>query len=99
LVVSVVDDDESLRRSVANLLSSVGIAATVFGSAEEFISARERVNFACVVLDNRLPRMSGIELLATLPRALPVIMLTAHDDRSLRDTAMSLGAFAFLTKP
>jgi FixJ family two-component response regulator len=101
-LVSLVDDDESLRRSVKNLLSSVGFQVETFASAEAFLAAAALSKTSCLVLDLRLEGMSGLELMDHLSSAgLPirVVMLTAHGDDEVRRRALKSGAVAFLTKP
>jgi two-component system response regulator FixJ len=101
-LVSIVDDDESLRRSVRNLLSSVGFRVETFASAEAFLESAHLSITGCVVLDLRMPGMSGLDLLMHLAATgsrIPVIILTAHsDDESCRRT-LQAGAVAFLGKP
>ena len=101
-VVSVVDDDESLRRSLRNLLTSVGFRVETFESAEAFLASVDRASIGCVVLDVRMTGMSGLDLLrhlaATGSRS-PVIMLTAYGDEETRRRALEAGAVAFLEKP
>jgi FixJ family two-component response regulator len=101
-VVSIVDDDASLRRSVRNLLTSVGFRVETFASAEAFLESIHRDNTGCVVLDLRMEGMDGLELLRHLMAAgsrIPVVILTAHGDDDLRDRALQSGAAAFLSKP
>jgi len=102
LVVSIVDDDASLRRSVRNLLLSVGFRVETFASAEEFLRSAERENTGCLVLDLRMTGMNGLDLLrhvaVTGPR-LPAVILTAHGDEEARQRALEAGAVAFLRKP
>lgn len=101
-MVSVIDDDESLRRSVENLLSSVGIQTAAFESAEAFLASSELASTACIVLDLRMNGMSGFDLMAHNAGAgwlIPVIMLTAHGDNEARQRALRAGAKAFLAKP
>ena len=101
-VISVVDDDESLRRSLSNLLRSVGFGVETFASAEEFLRSAHRENTGCLVLDLRMTGMNGFELLrhvaVTGPR-MPVVILTAHGDEEARQRALEAGAVAFLRKP
>ena len=101
-VVSVVDDDASLRRSVRNLLTSAGFTVQAFASAEEFLESPERMNTGCLVLDLRMAGMNGFDLLKHL-RAngslIPVVILTAHGDDEARGRALQAGAAAFLGKP
>ena len=101
-VVSIVDDDASLRRSLRNLLASVGFRVETFQSAEEFLHSAHRQNTGCMVLDLRMAGMSGLELLkhlATAGSRIPVIILTAHGDEDTRHRALQAGAVAFLKKP
>ena len=101
-LVSIVDDDESLRRSVKNLLTSVGFQFETFASAEAFLQSAHRGNTGCVVLDLRMPGMSGLDLLmqlAAIGSRIPVIILTAHSDDEARRRALQAGAVAFLGKP
>jgi FixJ family two-component response regulator len=101
-LVSVVDDDERLRRSVSNLLTSVGFRVETFASAEEFLLSNHREQTGCLVLDLRMPGMTGLELLARLAvidSSIPAIILTAHYDDEARRRALQAGAAAFLEKP
>jgi FixJ family two-component response regulator len=101
-LVSIVDDDESLRRSVRNLLTSGGFPVETFGSAEAFLQSAQRRNTACLVLDQRMPGMSGLDLLMHLVATgsrIPVIILTAHSNDGARRRALQAGAVAFLGKP
>ena len=101
-LVSIVDDDESLRRSVKNLLTSVGFRVETFASAEAFLQSAHRADTRCVVLDLRMPGMSGLELLTRLAAdrsPIPVVILTAHSDDEERRRTLQAGAVAFLGKP
>ena len=101
-VVCVVDDDASLRRSVRNLLSSVGFRVETFASAEEFLESTHRANTGCLVLDLRMAGMNGLDLLGHLAATgsrIPVIILTAHDDEEARRRSLEAGAVAFLGEP
>src|SRR6267378_1465440 len=100
--VSVVDDDQSLRRSLSNLLTSVGFRVDTFASAEEFLSSSQQENTGCLVLDLRMSGMNGLDLLRHLAATgsrIPVIILTAHDDEEARRRSLEAGAVAFLGKP
>jgi CheY-like chemotaxis protein len=100
-LVCIIDDDASLRRSLRNLLTSVGFAVEAFESAEAFLEAGRREG-ACLVLDLRMPGMGGFELLALLNSfgsTSPVIVLTGHGDDEARRRALRAGAIAFLEKP
>jgi len=101
-VVCIVDDDASLRRSLRNLLMSVGFRVETFQSAELFLESVPRENPGCVVLDLRMPGMSGLDLLRQLAATgsrIPVIILTAHGDDETRRRSLQAGAVAFLEKP
>lgn len=101
-LVSIVDDDESLRRSVKNLLTSVGFRVETFASAEAFLQSAHRADTRCVVLDLRMPGMGGADLLLHLGAAgssIPVVILTAHSDDAARRRTLQAGAVAFLGKP
>lgn len=101
-LVSIVDDDESLRRSVKNLLTSVGFHVETFASAEAFLQSAHRADTRCVVLDLRMPGMSGLDLLMHLAATgspIPVVILTAHSDDEARRRMLQAGAVAFLGKP
>ena len=102
LVVSIVDDDESVRRSVRNLLLSVGYRVAVFESAELFLQSDQRGNTGCLVLDLRMPGLEGLDLLAHLRIAgdrIPAVILTAHGDDDARERARQISTVAFLDKP
>jgi FixJ family two-component response regulator len=101
-LVSIVDDDESLRRSVKNLLTSVGFRVETFASAEAFLQSAHRADTRCVVLDLRMSGMGGLDLLmhlAAIGSPIPVIILTAHSDDDARRRTLQAGAVAFLGKP
>ena len=101
-VVAVVDDDFSVLRSLTNLFSSAGLRVETHKSAEAFLASGRLANTGCLVLDLHMPGMSGIELFARLNQAdsrIPVVVLTARDEDSVRARLLSGGAVAFLTKP
>jgi len=102
-LVAVVDDDIAVRESLESLIKSVGLEVTVFASAEEFLSSCHPREADCLILDLRLPGMSGIELhrhLLARGRHVPATFITAHasDDRA-RSEAASAWTVAYLTKP
>jgi FixJ family two-component response regulator len=101
-VVFVVDDDASVRGALSNLIRSVGVRAEVFASTSEFLS-RKRPNVpSCLILDVRLPGVSGLEFQAELTKAnsqIPIIFITGHGDIPMTVKAMKAGAVEFLTKP
>jgi FixJ family two-component response regulator len=99
--VGVVDDDESVRRSLARLLRAAGMQPTTYGSAEEFRAQAPRQRFDCLVLDVQLPGMSGIDLrnrLAAEGVATPVIFVTGHDDPGLRARAVAGPCLGYFLK-
>lgn len=101
-VVYIVDDDEELRRAVAQVLRTVSYHAIEFGRPEEFLAHFEPQRHACLVLDIRMPGMSGLQVQQRLNAAgaiLPVIFITGHGDIAMAVQAMKDGAFDFLTKP
>ena len=101
MYVAVVDDDESLCRSLARLLRASGIQAATYLSAEAFLDDSKRCQFDCLVLDVQLGGMSGIELnqrLAASDSATPVIFLTAHDEPDVREPALRTPCVAYLRK-
>ena len=101
-VVRVVDDEESVRRSLSGLLESVGLRVRTYGSAQDFLAFDSPDTPGCLVLDLHLPGMSGLDLqrqLAGSGRALPVIFLTGLADIPTAVDAMKGGAVEFLTKP
>jgi FixJ family two-component response regulator len=101
-IIVIVDDDEPLREALGSVMKAAGFATNTFGSAEEFVNSANRGNTACLILDVRLPGMSGIELqkrLADAKSQIPIIFVTAHGDASLRDLVMKAGAAGFLNKP
>jgi|SRR5271157_5885716 len=101
--ISVVDDDDSVRESLQSLLRSFGFAVGVFASAEEFLNSDDLRGTDCLILDVRMPGMSGIELhrhLVASHRAMPAIFITAHgSDEKVRARALSDGAVDYLIKP
>jgi FixJ family two-component response regulator len=101
-VIHIVDDDESLRRAVDSLCRSVGLQTRTYGSAQEFLVAKREDIAGCLVLDVRLPGMSGLDFqsqLAALGIHLPVILMTGHGDIPMSVRAMKAGAVDFLAKP
>ena len=101
-LISIVDDDESIREAIQSLLGSVGFKAKTFASAEQFLQSDQIENTACLILDVRMPGMSGLELQQHLNRTgsmLPVIFITGHGDVPMAVQAMKEGAFEFIQKP
>jgi len=101
-LISVVDDDESVRESLSGLIRSVGFGVMVFASAEEFLGSNRLLDTDCLILDVRMPGMSGIDLqrqLAASHTSIPVIFITAHGDEEARVRALNGGAVDYLLKP
>jgi FixJ family two-component response regulator len=101
-VVSIVDDDKSVRDALGNLLESVGLRVEAFASAEEFVNSSNGSNRSCLILDVQLPRMSGLELqqhLSNKSDSVPIIFVTAHANDEVRSRALQEGAVSFLYKP
>jgi FixJ family two-component response regulator len=99
--VAVIDDDESVRRALRRLFRSAGFAVTAHASAEEFLAAGDDAP-DCLVLDVRLPGMSGLDLQRLLTesgRDVAVVVITAHEDHVVRRTALGAGAVDFVAKP
>lgn len=101
-VVYVVDDDLSVRRSLEDLMESVGLHARAFGSIDDFLEGERTDAPGCLVLDVRMPGMSGLEFQREMSRwsiFLPVIFITGHGDIPMSVSAMKAGAIEFLVKP
>ncbi|KGM35498.1 response regulator transcription factor [Inquilinus limosus] len=101
-LVLIVDDDEAIREALTDLLRSVGIEARSFGSTRELLEAAPSDRPGCLILDVRLPGLSGLDLQAQLQRSgntRPIIFMTGHGDIPMSVRAMKAGALDFLTKP
>lgn len=101
-LISIVDDDDSLRGSLENLIRSAGFRAQGFSSAEAFLGSNKMHEAACLILDVRMPGMSGFDLqrqLAAVASHLPIIFISAHADDDPQAQALAAGAVAFLYKP
>jgi len=101
-LISVVDDDTSVRESLQCLIRSFGFAVVAFASAEEFLNSSHLPDTRCMILDVRMPGMSGLELqrrVAASHREVPVIFITAHGDEAARSQALKNGAVDYLLKP
>lgn len=101
-IIAIVEDDDPLRDALESILRAAGFSVDKFSSAEAFLECADRERSSCLVLDIRLPGMSGIELqqrLRDASLAVPIIFVTAHGDASVRDAVMRAGAAGFLTKP
>jgi two-component system response regulator AtoC len=101
-LISIVDDDDSIRKATKRLIESVGLRVEDFASAEEFLSSGRPKDSSCLILDIRLPGVSGLELqneLVTAALEVPIIFITAHGDSETRARALEAGAADFLQKP
>ena len=101
-LVFVIDDDGAMRRSLENLISSVGLEVEGFPSAQEFLRSKRADVPSCLVLDVRLPGLSGLDLQKRMVEAameIPIIFITGHGDIPMTVKAMKAGAVEFLTKP
>jgi FixJ family two-component response regulator len=102
LLVSVVDDDESVRESLPDLLKELGFAAQAFSSAEEFLASSYVDQTRCLLLDIAMPGMSGPDLQKELKlrrREIPIVFITAQTDEAIRSRVLEQGAVACLLKP
>ena len=101
-IVFVIDDDESIREALRSLIRSVGLNVETFASAREFLQSTRPAVPACLILDVRMPGLSGLELQRELSEAdiqIPIIFITGHGDIPMSVRAMKAGAVEFLTKP
>ena len=101
-IIYIVDDDDSVRRALKRLIRSVGMDAEVFASAQEFLDSEHRNHDACMIVDLKMPGMSGLELqdeLHTRGSHLPLIFITGFDSPETRDQAKQSGAAGYFRKP
>jgi len=101
-IVAVIDDDESCRTALKEMLRSAGLSALAFASAEDFLKSGQQRQTACLISDIRMQGMSGLELQAKLNAdrcRIPTIFITAHGDEKMRMQALRAGAVEFLAKP
>ena len=101
-VIAVIDDDESIRKALSRLLTTAGLEAVAFSSADEFLTNAEGQHFSCVISDLRMPGIDGLHLQVALAERMPyvgIVFLTGHADVSASVTAMKAGAVDFLEKP
>jgi FixJ family two-component response regulator len=101
-LISIVDDDDSLRNSLNNLIRSVGFRAQGFSSAEAFLNSQQLHDTACLILDVRMRGMSGLDLQRQMVAAnsrIPIVFITSHGDDNARTRALEAGAVDFLYKP
>jgi FixJ family two-component response regulator len=101
-LIAIIDDDEAMQDSLCDLLEAAGLAARCFGSAEEYLKSDLHGEAVCLIVDIRMPKMSGLELQVRLKEEeynVPIIFITAHGDARMRIQAMRRGAVEFLSKP
>ncbi len=101
-IVFIIDDDRGMRQAVQDLVESVGLRAESFATGQEFLSRRTTSDPSCLVLDVRLPQMSGLDFqrrLTEIGMQIPIIFITAHGDIPMSVRALKSGAVEFLTKP
>jgi len=101
-LIAIIDDNESMQDSLSDLVESRGFEAQSFGSAKAFLDSDLHGRAACLIVDIRMPKMSGLELQAILKQEgcnIPIIFITAYDDAEIRAEAMKEGAVEFLAKP
>jgi FixJ family two-component response regulator len=101
-LIAIVDDDESVLRSLQDLIESDGLTALCFGSSEQFLNSEARNRAACLIADIRMPGMTGLELQERLKAercGIPIIFVTAHGDAKMKIRALRDGALGFLSKP
>ena len=101
-VISIVDDDESVRAATSALVRSLGFAAATFASAEDFLESDRVDDTSCLITDVQMPGLSGVELQSRLiadGRLMPIIGVTAYPEESIRTQMLEAGAIGFLSKP
>ena len=101
-MISIVDDDESVREATRGLVRSLGYRAATFGSAEEFLTSERVHDTSCLIADVQMPGLSGLELQSHLiaeGHPMPMIFITAFPEARVRTQALEAGAFGFLSKP
>ena len=101
-LISVVDDDESMREAIRGLMKSLGYTAEAFASAEEFLNSRKASRTSCLIADVQMPGMTGVELyrhLLASGQTIPTILITAYPDDSVRARALGDGVVCYLSKP
>ena len=101
-MISIVDDDESLREALTSLMKSLGYAAVAFACAEDFLKSNRRDRTSCLITDMQMPGMSGLELhdnLVASGKPIPTILISAYPDERVRSRALQAGILGYLTKP
>ena len=101
-LISIVDDDESMREAIKGLMRSLGYRVEAVASAPEFLSSRNGRRAACVIADMQMPGMTGLELhqrLLASGKPIPTILITAYPDDGVRERALAAGVIGYLSKP
>jgi FixJ family two-component response regulator len=101
-LISVVDDDESMREAMGGLMKSLGYTAEAFASAEEFLNSHQLSRTSCLIADVQMPGMTGLELhrhLVATGKTIPTILITAYPDDGVRERALGDGVVCYLSKP
>jgi FixJ family two-component response regulator len=101
-IISIIDDDESMRCAIKSLVTSLGFGAYTFASAEKFLQSQHLDHTSCVITDLQMPGLNGVELQKSLlaqGRSIPIIFVTAFPEERLRARAIAAGALGFLSKP
>jgi FixJ family two-component response regulator len=101
-MISIVDDDESMRNAAASLMRSAGYAPRAFPSAEEFLNSEHVHDTACLIADIQMPGMTGLELHREIVQSgnpIPTVLITAFPDEQTRERALAAGVVGYLTKP
>jgi FixJ family two-component response regulator len=101
-VISIVDDDESMREATSALVRSLGFAVATFSSAEDFLGSDRVADTSCLITDVQMPGLSGVELQSRLiagGRQVPIIAVTGYPEESIRTQMLEAGAVGFLSKP
>ena len=101
-LISIVDDDESMREAIKGLMRSLGYRVEAVASAQEFLSSRHGRRASCVIADMQMPGMTGLELhqrLLASGKPIPTILITAYPDNGVRERALAAGVIGYLSKP
>jgi FixJ family two-component response regulator len=101
-LISIVDDDESMREAIKGLMRSLGYRVETVASAQEFLRSRHARRTACLIADMQMPGMTGLELhrhLLASGKPIPTILITAYPDNSVRERALAAGVIGYLSKP
>jgi len=101
-LISIIDDDESMREAIKGLMRSLGYRVEAVASGQEFLSSRLALRTSCVIADMQMPGMTGLELhrhLSASGKPIPTILITAYPDNGVRERALAAGVIGYLSKP